>query len=297
MDQPTTTAVQDPKVAPATPPPAPAQAAPAPPGAGGEVPAADPNSKEGRASELMRAREAKLVRDQQAFARQRDEFESYKRQTQAEVDEARIIKQRLKEDAVGLSRDYGWDDDRLAGRLLNGNKPTQADRDAARDRELAELRQWRQQQEQARLQQEHQRAQQEAREKFAQIAADANRWKLASQLKKDRLIARGESIAIENARAGVQLSDEDILDRVEEELEELLSIQSKSKQAPSEANGTAPQAKTGTDTQPAPTLTNGKAAEVAGQKKGPPVNMSFAEERKHLMEALKEGRAKGLIKD
>lgn len=291
--------VQPPKEAPATPPPATAQGSPTPPVAGGEVPApaADPNSKEGRASELMRAREAKLVRDQQAFARQRDEFESYKRQTQADVDAARALKERLKADALGVAREYGWDDDRLAARWVNGNKPTQLDADAHVRQELSELRQWRQQQEQARAQQEHQRAQEAARNAFHTTAQDASRWKLASQLKKDRLVARGEAIAIEHARAGVQLSDEDILDRVEEELEELLSIQSNPKQATSEANGKAPQAQTGTDTQPAPTLTNGKAAEVAGQQKRPPVNLSFAEERKLLMESLKEGRAKGLIKD
>lgn len=273
-------------------------APPAQPQAAGE-PAPDPSSKEGRWVAEQRAREAKLVEQQRQFARQRDEFENYKKQTTSQLTQEQQRAALAAHDPIRYLREvHGWDEDRITGRLLNGGKPTPLDKEAERDRELADLRKWRQAQEQAQTAQQQQKALGEAREAFAKTAQDATRWQRASQLKRDRLIAKGEQIAIEHARNGVQLSDEDILDKIEDELGEYESILSKTpKQATSTAGDTAPQAKPGTDTQPAPTLTNGKAAEVAGQKEPDMLKMSFEEQRTYLLRKLKEDRAKGLIVD
>lgn len=256
-------------------------------------------AKEGQAVAQLRAREVALVQKQQADARARQEFEAYRTKSQVEIDQARQFREKAKADPIAVLRELGWSEDAIAGRLVSGGKPTDIEERDALRRELTELRAWQTETVQRETSAKAQAAQQQALDAFhATAKAGADKWPLASKTKEARLKSRGLEIALEHARQGVTLTDEEVLDKLEEELSDYTGI------APRAATGTDTAASTtpskepsGQGTQPAPTLTNRAAATQATASKPDLLKMSDQERTEYVLSELKRMRASGQIVD
>lgn len=271
-----------------------------PTAAPGETPPpadAKPDPKEGAMLASIRAREQKLVQRQQELARQQAEFEQRNARTAQEVAAAQQHMQLAKADPLRYLRElHGWTEDQIAGRIVNGGKPTALEAQAKLERELAELRDWKQQQVQAAESQTRQQRIEAARAEFVQVAKDDTRWPLAAAWTPAKLIARGEAIALEHARGGVSLSDEDILDKLEEELGEIAAIKSKvtTKQAAANASPKETPGGATNPTAPPMTLTSG-GGPASTLAKVDTLKMTKAELDAYTKKVIAEGRANGTI--
>ena len=266
------------------------------PPSGDSAAVAPETTKEGQLYAQLRAREAAFVAKQQADARGRSEFENYKKQAQAEIDRATQHAQLAKQDPLRYLKEvHGFTDDAIAARIMSGGKPTAIEETEALKREVAEVRAWKQQREQSEQQAKAMAAQDAALEVFTKTAkGGADKWPLASRAKESRLKARGLEIAIEHAKQGVTLTDEEVLDKLEEELSELVP-KAKSDSAASDTSNAPSQATSGQDTKPAPTLTNGAAATKGDASKVDILKMSEAEQTQYVLAELKRLRTAGQI--
>jgi hypothetical protein len=180
------------------------------------------------APDPLRARESKLVEQQTRFQREKREFETYRSRVESELAQAREIVRMSQADPLGYFEKYhGLKPDAFVEALgaqaqqRKGGAPAAA---AALPpevaRELEEGRQFRQSLEQER----RQRRIADEQENFARSAKEgAQRWPIASKISAERLKSRGWEIAVAHANQGVSLTNDEILDKLEDELAEYTS--------------------------------------------------------------------------
>jgi hypothetical protein len=283
---PNPTSVQVPKPA-AAPPPPPANGAPDPAAAAApppavEAPKADP--KEGKLLADVRARERRAIERETALRTREQEVEARSRQT-LERD------QLAARDGLAYLKSVGWSDEQIAARLLGGNKPTAADAYQALHRKNEELEQRLarfEQRDQARELEMRRERELEAFEAQAKGVADSH--PLASALAKKspkKLRAMGMRLATEDP----SLTNEDILDRIQEELAEYAGLSGpKIEPAPSE-----PESSPGRASPPgtSPTLTGATANQRASLvEKRSVLKLTAQEQTDQALAAIREARAK-----
>jgi len=232
----------------------------------GAPPAETP--REGRMLADIRAREKRLVEDKQRFKRESEEFAYYKRRVETELATARESNALAQSDPFAWFEKYHGIKRTSFGAVAGGKDPAPnialeqanarieklVDRishlestkiretaDAVRDREL---------------------------EKFvADARGAATRWPLAAKYSPDKLKARGWELAVANSRKGVTLSNDEVLDLIEEELSEIASLRApKSAAVPPKSTES-----TGSEAQASrqPTLTSRGASEAAPDMTSP----------------------------
>ena len=198
--------------------------------------------------QALRAREARLVENQTKLGRERKEFENYKMRAESELAQAREIVRLSQSDPFAYFEKYhGIKPDAFATALgqqaqARGNgqqgTPTVGQQALPPDvaRELQEGRQFRQQF----AEQEKQRAVQSEQENFArQASAGGARWPLASKFSPEKLKQKGWQMVQELVNRGVVLTNEEVLDRIEDELSEIASLGKPAGSSKSVAGNTA----------------------------------------------------------
>lgn len=267
------------------------------------APPADARAEDrpGKLAVQLRNRERKLVEQQQAFARQRAEFDSSMKAERARFEQERgefrsvheqtvQIINALRSDPYSVLFQMGWTPEQLGERLANGNKPTMTEGETRVSREVAELRQMLEAERKASREEIRQIKQAREKERYdaaiaqerasftGQAKGGSAKFPLASALADEDptdLWDRAWSIATDNAQRGVNLSNEEILDKIEEQLGKYARVATKARpgktSAPAVATATSrstpsasarsPQVQTGSRNQPAPTLTSEAAGE------------------------------------
>ena len=180
------------------------------------------------AADPLRAREAKLVEKQQAFARKEREFEARMARVENELAQAREIERLSKSDPFAYFEKYhGIKPDAFVEALGAQAQQRRGGQAAAATvippevaRELEDGRQFRQRFEA----EQRQRRIADEQENFARSAKEgASRWPIAARVSAERLKQRGWEIAVSYANQGQSLTNEEILDKLEDELAEYTS--------------------------------------------------------------------------
>ncbi|HVH72339.1 MAG TPA: hypothetical protein VNB49_14675 [Candidatus Dormibacteraeota bacterium] len=284
---------------PAAPPPAapngalpPAAAAPAAEAA--PAPAAEPSkpppAREGALLADIRAREARMIQRENAMRQRESEVEA----------RARMVQERdalAARDGLAYLKANGWTEEMIGQRLMNGNRPNPLDALEGVRREVAELREWKAQKERAdaaRDLESRRDRELEAFEKQAKGLKDTHPLATALATKNPkRLRAMGMRLATEDPT----LTNEDILDRIQEELAEYagLSGQKQATPAPSEA-----QSNSGSAAPPGTSVTLTSA--TADQRASLPperksvLKLSAEEQTAMALEAVRKARAAAMAK-
>lgn len=207
--------------------------------------------KEGRLLADLRAREAKLVEAKQRFARERSGFDAYRKRTEAELTEARERNALAAKDPFAyLERYHGVKRESFG--IATGKDPGPSVALEQANARIAQLEQMM-----------RQSSEQRALDEFERRAkGGGERWPLASRYSAQKLRTRGWEIATRHASEGVTLTDEEVLDKIEEELSEIASLRTPK---PSTSSTPKPPAPSGPKPQspPHPTLTSHEATDSA----------------------------------
>lgn len=285
----------------------PAPEKPKPPKPKKEKPAEEPvaaDPDEGRVGSMalaLRKREAAFITQKQAFAREKDEFTRYRTQTESELTNARALTNALRSDPVAVLRQIGFSDDDIAARLLNGGRARPEEALTAQSREveavkkeLLALKAERENERKAALREREERI-------FVdQSRSDAERWPLSSKYSEARLKAKAWEIVNANNARGVRLTNEDLLDQIEEELTEIASLRGGAAPAaapkPKPTPAARPARPTVERTPPAPTLTSrGAGVQTTDEDEDVDLPMLSDEERTaHLLRALAKSAQNGI---
>jgi hypothetical protein len=204
------------------------KAKPAPPAAVAE------EDKLGSLAQSIRAREKGLVSRQQAFAREKAEFQSYRANTERELTGYRDQSQLAARDPIAYLRQvHRFSDDDIVARFLDGRPRAeegmrrQSDELSALKQEIASLK--------AERQTERNTSAREREERIfvEQSKSDGERWPLSAKWSEARLKAKAWEILAENRTKNIRMSNEDLLDSIEDYLTEVASLR----------GGTTPSAK------------------------------------------------------
>jgi hypothetical protein len=202
-----------------------------------EEPNAEPKPKEeeppaDRITAQLRAREKAFVGKQTAFARERAEFDQYKQSTEAQIAQHRTqvaqsqqVLELVRQDPLQLLRAVGWTPELIAERLSNGNKPSPQEIRAQARRELAEGRREIAAERQRLAQLAEEAEEEKELSQFVTGArSDQTRWPLSSRYSEAKLRSQGLAIVHHYAAQGIALSNEEVLDKLEDELTEIASL-------------------------------------------------------------------------
>lgn len=262
-------AAADGKVAPA--PPAVAERPSDPPAAPVE-PAKEPEKakEEDRAGKLLlqvRAQQKAVVEQTQRLRREQQEWEPVKLQMAQWQQTRAQFEQAVKADPLTfLERAYGITREHLASRILNDGKPDPREGDIETRRVVGELREELKALRQAKELEDTRTATQRELDQFAQEAVEAAvSHPHASKYPKAKLTAMGMRIARDHIAEGVRLTNQEILDKIEEELSETVALYRGTTEQPatrSDPPNSGKENAPAASTQPAPTLPQ-RAGEVA----------------------------------
>ena len=239
--------------------------------------------KEGKLLADIRARERRAIERENALRGRETELETRARNVH-ERDQAAA------RDGISYLKSVGWTEEQIAARLLGGNRPTPQDSFQELRRENAELKtrldKW-EQKDQARDLETRRERELEAFEKQGKALGDTH--PLASALAKKnptKLRAIGMRIATEDP----SLTNEDIFDRIQEELAEYAGL-SGPKQDPAAPSET--QSSPGKASPPgtSPTLTSATANQRASvPEKRSILKLSAEEQTAIALEAVRKAR-------
>lgn len=261
----------------------------------GVAPAEEPA---GRLALQLRARERALVEKQQTFSREREEFTRYRSATEEQLTGARALLTAIRTDPIAVLERHGFSREDIAARLLDGKaRPEEAM--SATSREVAALKQELERQKNEREQERRAVAREREERVFIdQSRADEERWPLASKYSEARLKAKGWEIAVANQAKGVRLSNEDLLDQIEEELTEIASLRGTAAPAAGKPKPTPPRpARTPVErTPPAPTLSSrGAGAQTTDDDDDVDLPMLSDQERtEQLLRAMAKSAQNGV---
>ena len=227
-------------------------------------PATPIEAKKPDRDEEFRKRELRLVEKQQQQSKREKEFDSYRLKTEQELVQARAILEISKRDPFEFFEKYhGIKRDAFLGVPATRQSSTASPEIEAIRQELRAEREERQRERQAQAQAAQNSRIEAAKEALVGKAkASEDKYPTASRWSQERLKARAWEIVAENVPRGIELSDEEILDRIEEELAPL---------ARPKITPVKPAAPTSSQAAPAisPTLTSGGVSETSG----PPPNI------------------------
>lgn len=228
----------------------------------------EPTPREGRLLGEIRQRERKLVEERARFKRERAEFDDIRRRYDAAIQQANDVLSMSKADPFGFFERFHGIKREAFGVANRGQDPGASVAAAQRDAEVAALRRQLEERDQRERAREDDARRREILDAFVDRAAKGTTWPMASKLGRDRLLRLGESIALAAKNRGVILGDDEVLDRIEEELSEIVALGNpKSGQG---APGGAPKS-SGTsraqESQPAPALTSQGSGEGDVTKK------------------------------
>lgn len=251
--------------------------------------------KEGKLLADIRAREAKLVTQRQAFGREQEQLQRDRaaldhdrQQLQAYSNERQLAAA----DPVRYLREvHKYDDKAIASRLLNGGRPGPDELNDATKRELQAIREELAEERKQKAEAAYQARVDAELAKFEnQARAGADKWPLAAKLAQPRLHAHGLRIAQSAHAEGRPLTNEEILDRLEEELTEYADLRGKQPAAPATP---APKSKgnPGNDSPPSAGSTNGQNGSTKSVLK-----MTPEELKAYTLAELKRKREAGLIR-
>jgi len=201
------------------------------------IPPKPEEPKEGKLLADIRAREAKLVTQRQAFGREQEQLtrdraalDRDRQQLQGYQQERQLAAS----DPVRYLREvHKFDDRTIASRLLNGGRPGADEVTGKLEREVEELRKQREDDLRQQSAREHQQRVDAELAKFENEArGGADKWPLAAKLSQARLHAHGLRLAQLSHSEGRPLTNAEILDRLEEELTEYADLRGKQPAAP-----------------------------------------------------------------
>ncbi len=226
-----------------------------------EKPKAEPAEEERRLGSLansLRQREKALVEKQQTFSREREEFARFRQTTTAQLEQHQRMAAMAAQDPIAwLERSFGLTREDLAARLVNG-KPRPEEAMSAQERRLADLERQLKEERDARATAEKETHKDRELAKFVDEArAGEERWPHAAKWSDAKLKAKAWELALENSRKGVRVTNEDLLDAIEEELSEIAALRQPATPASKPKPAPARPARTPAERQPtAPTLTS-----------------------------------------
>lgn len=233
----------------------------APPKPKAEKPKVEPAEDEKRLGSLansLRQREKALVEKQQTFTRQREEFDRFRTTTTAQLEQHQRMTAMAAQDPITwLERAHGFTREDIAARLVTGRaRPEEAQ--GAQAREIADLREQIKKDREARQAEQAESNKDRELTKFVTEArAGDERWPHAAKWNEAKLRAKAWELALENTRKGVRVSNEDILDAIEEDLAEIAALRQPATPAPKPKPSPARPARPTAERQPtAPTLTS-----------------------------------------
>lgn len=240
-------------------------------GGDGETPAeekpAEPTPREGRLLGEIRQRERKLVEERARFKRERAEFDDLRRRYDAAIQQANDVLSMSKSDPFGFFEKFHGIKREAFGVANRGQDPGASVAAAQQSAEVAQLRRQLEERDQRERAREAEDSRQQILNAFVDRAAKgAATWPMAAKLGRERLLRLGESIALAARERHVTLQDEEILDRIEEELSEIVALgnpkSSASGGAPKDSGTARPQGQSG-----APALTSQGSGEGDNTKK------------------------------
>ena len=254
------------------------------------APPAEDSLKEGRLYADLRAKEKRLVDGQQRLRKEREEFDTYRHRVETELADARESNTLAKQDPFAWFERYHGIKRAAFGVAGQGTDPAPSVGLEQANVRIAQL-------EHALTQRnahDELRAREAAREReLAQFASEAKagekRWPLSSRYSADKLKARGYEIALASAKAGAILSNDEVLDRIEEELSEIASLRAPKSPAPAPKS---PESRSEAKPSEQPTLTSRGTTDAAPVPRLPS-KMKHSDMIRETVRVLDELRAKG----
>lgn len=262
--------------------------------------------KEGTLYHQLRRKEAKLIERERklaATATERDreigERELYARNAYREA--TAILEHAKKDPLDWLQKFAGLDKEALAGRILNDGRPSEGEVLKKYQQEVEDMRRELRDRDMREAATQRTRAQEAALHEFAEKAtAGEDKWPLVSQgYDASELKAEAWRIANEHAARGVRLTDEEILDKMEEtEARRNSRRQERGKQngaasvSASKVPAKAPNGHqaNGHHTPAAPSLTNRVAADRTSSEDEDVLDLTPEQEHARVLAALKRAR-------
>lgn len=192
-----------------------------------EKPKPPKEPEEGKFMAQLRARESRLQQDKQAFARDQAAHKAEREQLardRAVIQTYAQERQLAQQDPLQyLTRVARWTPDQIAARLLNGGKAVPGEGDRALQVQVAQLTKAVEEERAARAQTAQDERNREELATFVKFAAEGkDKWPLAAKMAADkhtRFLRLAQGVLTASGRTDLQ--DDEILDRLEEELSEI----------------------------------------------------------------------------